>query len=62
MHGFSVEMLATRVLAKLAIAVTEPMMAHRGMKQVVERIHITDIGRCHLKGRPPLPGHSGSAG
>ena len=30
-HGFSVEVLSSRVLAKLAIVVAEPMIAHRGL-------------------------------
>jgi hypothetical protein len=43
-HGFAVEMLSSLVLAKLAIGVTEPMMARRGVALTVERIRITDAG------------------
>jgi hypothetical protein len=45
-HDFSVEMLTSLALAKLAIVVTEPTMAHRrGATLMVERIRITDAGR-----------------
>jgi hypothetical protein len=49
-HGFSVEMLSSLVLAKLATVVTEPMMAHRGATFMVERIRIADAGRTWLEG------------
>ena len=49
-RGFSVEMLSSLVLATLAIAVIEPMGAHRGTTLMVERICITDAGRMSLKG------------
>jgi hypothetical protein len=50
-HGFSLEMLSSLVLAKLAIVVTEPM-ADRGLTLMVERFRITDAGRTALEGRP----------
>jgi hypothetical protein len=49
-HGFSVEMLSSLVLAKLAIVVTEPMMAHRGATVMIERIRITGAGLTWLEG------------
>jgi hypothetical protein len=49
-RGFSAEMLSSLVLAKLATAVTEPTMTHRGTTQKVEQIHITDAGRMLLEG------------
>jgi hypothetical protein len=49
LHGFSVEMLSSLVLAKLAIVATEPMTAHRGATFKVERIRITDAGRMLLE-------------
>jgi hypothetical protein len=49
-RGFSVEMLSSVVLAKLAIVVIERMGAHRGTTLLVERICITDAGRMSLKG------------
>ena len=49
-HGFSVEMLSSLVLAKLATVVTEPMMTDRGVTTMVERIRITDAGRMALEG------------
>ena len=49
-HGFSVEMLSSLVLAKLAIVVTEPVMADRGVTLMIERIRITDAGRTRLDG------------
>jgi hypothetical protein len=48
-HGFSVEMLSSLVLAKLATVVTEPTMARRGVALMVERIRITDAGRMLLE-------------
>jgi hypothetical protein len=49
-RGFSLEMLSSLALAKLAIVVIEPMGARRGTTLVVERICITDAGRMSLKG------------
>jgi hypothetical protein len=49
-RGFSVEMLSSLVLAKLAIVVIEPMRARRGTTLLVECICITDAGRMSLKG------------
>jgi hypothetical protein len=49
-HGFSVEMLSSLVLAKLATIVTEPMMARRGVTLMVELIRITDAGRRAIEG------------
>ena len=49
-RGFSVEMLSSLVLAKLAIVVNEPTMAHRGATFMVERIRITEAGRIWLEG------------
>jgi hypothetical protein len=49
-HGFSVEMLSSLVLAKLAIVMTEPVTERRGATFMVERIHITDAGRISLEG------------
>jgi hypothetical protein len=48
-HGFSVEMLSSLVLAKLATVVIEPAMARRGVTLMVERIRITDAGRILLE-------------
>jgi hypothetical protein len=48
-HGFSVDMLSSLVLAKLATVVTEPTMARRGVTLMVERIRITDAGRMLLE-------------
>ena len=52
-HGFSVEMLSSLVLAKLAIVVNEPMMAHRGATSMVERIRITNLAGCRLPRQHP---------
>jgi hypothetical protein len=49
-RGFSVEMLSSLVLARLAVVVIEPMGAHRTTTLMVERICITDAGRMSLKG------------
>jgi hypothetical protein len=49
-RSFSVEMLSSLVLAKLATVMTGPMMEHRGATFTVERIHITDAGRTALEG------------
>ena len=49
-HGFSVEMLSSLVLAKLAAIVTEPVMERRGVTLIVELIRITDAGRMWLEG------------
>jgi hypothetical protein len=52
LRRFSAEMLSSLVLAKLATVVTEPAIAHRGATLIVERIRITDAGRCRSKGKP----------
>jgi MinD superfamily P-loop ATPase len=49
-HGFSVEMLSGLVHAQLAIVVTEPTMARRGVTTMIERIRITDAGRIAFEG------------
>jgi hypothetical protein len=49
-RGFSMEMLSSLVLAKLAIVVIEPMGTHRGTTLMVERICAADAGRMSLKG------------
>jgi hypothetical protein len=48
-------MLSKLVLAKLAIVVTEPMAADRGVTLMVERIRITDAGRTWLEGPAIIP-------
>jgi hypothetical protein len=49
-HGFSLEMLSSLVLARLATIVTEPMMARPGVTLMVELMRITDAGRTWLEG------------
>jgi hypothetical protein len=49
-HGFSVALLSSLVLSKLATVVTEPIMARQGVTLMVERIRITDAGRMSLEG------------
>jgi hypothetical protein len=48
-HGFTAKMLSKLVLAQLAVVVTEPMAAPRGVTVMVERILITDGGRRWLE-------------
>ncbi len=48
-HGFSVALLSSLVLSKLATVVTEPAMARQGVTLLVERIRITEAGRMSLE-------------
>jgi hypothetical protein len=49
-RGFSAEMLSDLVLSELATVVTEPMRVRRGLTVRIERIRITDSGKCALEG------------
>jgi hypothetical protein len=50
-HGFSAEMLAGLVHARLATVVIETKMTPRGVTIKIDRIHITDDGRRAIEGQ-----------